>query len=173
MNTHIHLSAEASKYFNSQKDTKTAWIKCEDGIHLLELVDNFSIDKKLLSLVKGNIARIVIHLIYDESRKKEIKAAIAFGIGKITEKKLRKIYRATGFFRSSMYADSAADDAADINCNTFMVGMNVINAVCNAALKSGNDYTDIERKTRQDIADICRKYLTDAVFEIIDNIRSL
>ena len=146
---------------------KEAWEQCSRGDWMLWIAAKIAIDIKLLTLAKGYSAKTVYHLMTDDKSKNAVIAAINFGRGLITLAELKESADAAADVAADVAyaaaaaaaADAAADVAADANAAAAAADANAADANAAAAAKTKN-----QKKT----ADICRKYLTKAVFAALN-----
>jgi hypothetical protein len=145
-----------------------------------------------LTLTKGHCANTVRHLMKDKRSRDAVDAAIAYGEGKITREELNNF--SDDAMAAYIDADFAANDAISINStDAYIIDAsasaanaafevintenNVIDAIHVAVVTAeatdvaaGNVAAgEVDRiKNQQKTADICRKYLTNAVMKRLD-----
>jgi hypothetical protein len=154
----------ALDYYATQPDFETAWDNCHRGDWMLWIAKRLGVNLQLLTLAKGYCANTVRHLMKDERSIAAVDAAIAFGEGRITRDELDDAYYAatTNAAAAAYYAaDSAAAAAADATDDA---------ADSAAAAAADDDGVGAKTKNQKQTADICRKYLTDAVFTKITEV---
>jgi hypothetical protein len=126
-----------------------------------------------LTLAKGHCANTVRHLMEDERSLKAVDAAIAFGEGKIGKKQLDDavddavdVDDDDAYAAAAAYAAYAADDAY-----AAAVGDDAYAAVVAAYAAAAYAYADADarKQSRQQTADICRKYLPLEIWNEIDS----
>lgn len=140
--TKFDACQDAVMWFKQFDTDRDAWNACHRGDWMLWIAIRLGVDIHLLTLASGRCAETVIHLMNDQRSVDAVKAAIAFGEGKITEDELRMAAYAA---RSATYA--AAYDAA-------------ATYAAHAARK----------KNQLTTANICREVLTDAVFDKLNQL---
>ena len=160
-----------AQQYNSFKEI---WAACPRGDWMLWLAKALEVDVQTLTLAKAYCAKTVYHLLEDERSKDAIVAAINFGRGLITDAELQNTaaaaataadaaaaaYTAAYTAAAAAYtatAATAAATAADAAAYTATAATAAATAADAAA------YT-AEIKNRLLTANICRKYLTQAVF---------
>jgi hypothetical protein len=138
---------------------KNDWNKGISPDGMLNVAGIFNINKRILTLAKGHCANTVRHLMMDDRSIKAVDTAIAFGEGRATESELNIAYYHVYNINSSIYNENiiyahlAATTACNNNMNTAYF-----------TYKSSTDKKENEKLT----ADICRKYLTELVFNSLD-----
>jgi len=131
--------------------------QAERGDWLLWLAKRIKIDIRPLTLAKALCAKTVIHLMEDKRSKDAVNLAERFGTDlTITEEDLKNAAAAAAAADAAAYAaayaayvaaDAAAADAAD------------------AAAYAAADAAAARIKNQLETANICREYLTTAVFK--------
>ena len=119
---------------------------CHRGDWLLWLAKKVDVDLRLRTLAKGHCANTVRHLMKDERSIKAVDVAIAFGEGKATREELD----------AAAYAAVAAVAAA-------------AGAAAAAYAAAGAAYAAVAAN-RQQAADICRKYIGEALIEKVNQL---
>jgi hypothetical protein len=141
----IDLGAcEGARVWAKGKTIEEVINTCHRGDWLLWLAKKVDVDFRLLTLAKGHCAATVLHLMKDELSRKAVEVAIRYGEGNATDAELRAADAAAYAADAAAYAADAAAYAAD--------------AAAYAAAKQAN---------QKATADICRKYLTEAIIEKI------
>jgi len=133
------------------KDLKEAWETCPRGDWMLWLAAMLKVNHRTLTLAKGRCAETVVHLMKDKRSINAVNAAIAYGNGKINNEELAAAAAAAAVANADSlaayaYADAAAYAYAD--------------AAAHAAARV---------KNQKATADICRKILTEEVFNKYNN----
>lgn len=118
---------------------------CHRGDWLLWLAKKVDVDLRLRTLAKGHCANTVRHLMTDERSLNAVDVAIAFGEGKATREELDAVAYAA-------YAAVGAD------------------AAYTAAAAAYTYVADADALNRQQIADICRKYVGEALIEKVNQL---
>jgi hypothetical protein len=113
---------------------------CHRGDWLLWLAKKVDVDLRLHTLAKGHCANAVRYLMKDERSIKAVDVAIAFGEGRATREEL-----------------DAYSDAADF-------------AAVAAVSAAASTYVTFGALNRQQIADICRKYIGEALIEKVNQL---
>lgn len=160
---------EGLNYFLSQPSFKDAWNNCPRGDWMLWLAAKINIDERTLYLARGYCANTVIHLMKDERSKNAVKMTIKYGRNKATKKELKAAYAAAICATATAAADDAATDAA------YAADAADAAAVCAAATAAATAAAyaaataaaayAAKTKNQKKTADMCRKYLTKAIFE--------
>ena len=141
-------ACEAATEFVAQFGTiKEAWEACPRGDWMLWAAKKIRVDRRLLVGAAGQCARTVQHLMKDPRSLAALDACDKYATGEIGEKELSA---------AAAHVVAAADAAAAAAYAAYAAAHVV--AAADAARK----------ENRQKTADICRKMLTVAVFEIID-----
>jgi len=158
-----------------------AWHNCPRGDWMLWIASKLQVDERILTLAKGKCAETVIHLMNQRS-KDAVKAAIAFGEGKINRAELNKYIYAAAAAAADSYAayaayaaaaDSyAADTAADSAADSYAADAADATDAAYAATDSYAAYAAyaaaaaVAKKQNQlQTANICREILTNEVFK--------
>jgi hypothetical protein len=172
---------DALAWYKEQPDSRTAWEKCHRGDWMLWIATKLGIDDRILTLAKGHCAATVLHLMKDKRSRDAVHAAINYGEGKINRAQLEKAADdaidviVAHIYRVPDVAAHAAVDAAAVITDTHRVAAATAFAAywadyCDAICDATRDITcddNIKRENLQKTANICRQYLTDAVFEKI------
>ena len=178
---------DAAKYYDACKSSKEAWNNCPRGDWMLWIALKLGVNIKILTLAKVHCALTMKHLIKDKRSIKALEVALKFANNKATLKELKIAANV-----ANVAADAAADDAdvaayvantaADV-ANTAAYAVNAAanadNAAyaaadaaayaVNAAANAAYDVADAAKiKNQLKTANICRKYLTESVCEIIN-----
>ena len=176
-----------------------AWKNCPRGDWMLWIASKLGVDKRTLVLTKGYCAKTVIHLMKDKRSKDAVIAAIQYGKGLIeddvlaayTDAAYAAAYAAAADAAYAAYADNAAyTDAAYAAAYAAAADAAYTAAADNAAYTDAVDnaayaaayaadnaaYADAaaaayaaKTKNQMKTARICRKYLTKAVMDKINN----
>ena len=136
-------------------------------------------DKRLLTLAKGHCANTVRHLMKDERCIQAVDAAIAYGNSEILECELAAAYSAAYAAADAAAADADADVAyaaaaaysaaayADADADVAYAAAAAYSAAAYAdAYADAAAYAAARKKSHQQAADICRKYLPIEVWNI-------
>jgi len=174
---------EAVKYVQSCRNYRQAWNKCERGDWMLWIANRIGVDDKTLTHAKYLCANQVRHLMKDKRSIAALNACKDYVEGKITRKRLDTYadaayadaaYAAAAdaaaaaayaayAAAAAAYAAYAAADAADAAYAAAAAAY----AAAAAAYAAAYDAA-IRKELLKKSADICRKILTEAVFEIWD-----
>jgi hypothetical protein len=119
---------------------------CHRGDWLLWLAKKVDVDLRLRTLAKGHCANTVRHLMTDERSIKAVDVAIAFGEGKATREELD----------AAAYAAYAAAGADAAYAAAYAADADAAYAAAAA--------------NRQQAADICRKYIGEALIEKVNQL---
>jgi hypothetical protein len=178
----------------ADKTSEQVIAECHRGDWLLWLAKKLDVDFHLLTLAKGHCANTVRHLLKDERSIAAVDAAIAFGEGKITREDLTAAYAADATYADAAYAvaayaaDAAAADASDATYAAAAAAVYAAAAAAAAAYAaaaaaayaaaaaaaayaaaaSDAAYAAAayaKKNNQIQTADICRKYLTEAILE--------
>ena len=155
----------------SGKTWQEVYTTCHRGEWLLWLFAKTNPDDlRELTLAKGHCANTVRHLMKDERSIAAVDAAIAFGEGKITKKKLdAAAASAAAAAAYAAYADYAAADAA---AAAAAASATAATATATAATATASAAADAafsaaaKKENQQQTADICRKYLPIEMWNI-------
>lgn len=147
------------KEFYLKFDTfEDAWNNCHRGDWMLWIAKKLKVDLRLLTLAKGHCAATVLHIMKDERSKKAVEVAISFGEGKATHEQLTS---------AAADAADAADDAADAaSYAAYAAAADADDAYAAYAAAAAAD--DASYANRKQTSDICRQFLTEEVFKIIN-----
>lgn len=165
---------EGEKYLRKYKTLRGAWKHCKRGDWMLWLAERLNVNIRLLTLAKGYCANTVRHLMKDERSIAAVDAAIAFGRGEITREELDKaaVAAALAAADAANAAYIAAADAAVYTADAAHAAADAAHAAADAhadAADAAADAADAaaaaRKKNQKETADICRKYITDAVME--------
>jgi hypothetical protein len=137
---------DAIAFRNQYATFEDAWQACPPGDWMLWIAEQSGVDIRLLTLAKGHCAATILHLMEDERSRKAVEIAIAFGEGKASLEELHKV--AEDAFDAYYYAKFHSAAAYSAASSKFP-------AYCAAGIYANRKMT----------ADICRKYLTDAVMK--------
>lgn len=160
----------------ADKDFETIWETCHRGDWMLWLAKKVGVNKRVLTLAKCHCANTVRHLMKDELSINAVDVAIKYGNGEASESELAYAASAAA---AAAYAASAADDAAAYAAYAAAyaaasaadaAAASAAYAAYAAADAASSAYaaSSAARKASQKAtADICRKYLTNAVTEKI------
>lgn len=167
------------EYYNSHPDFETAWNNCERGDWMLWMAKRLNVDDRVFTLARAHCANTVRHLMKDVRSLDAVDAAIKYGNGEISRVDLIEYaidalsaavdacaaYAYT-YSYTSYYACTASTSASDetnynsASCAACAVSSDAIDDVC---------AFDARESNQKETADICRKYLTDEVFNKIKN----
>lgn len=166
------------------KSVKDAWEACPRGDWLLWTASSLGVDRKLLMLAKVECASTAKHLMNDERSIRSLEVAKKYALGEATEQELSNAaidahaafslvaydasrtiaayatyaaYAATEDVRDADMDSCAADDAAT--------------AIYEAEMRAGASACPghiAKYRNQTETANICRKLLTNAVFEQIE-----
>jgi hypothetical protein len=142
---------------------KEAWEQCPRGDWMLWIAKKLEVDIKILTLAKGYCAKTVYHLMNDKRSQDAVIGAINFGKGHISQAQLKELATA-----ATAYADTAGTAtayAAATAATDTAIGTAYATAIAASYTAIAASYTATEKKNQKKTADICRKYLTKAVFE--------
>ena len=117
---------------------------------MLWIAQKLGVDVLKITTAKALCASTVRHLMQDERSRHAIDVAIKFGDGDASADE------------SSRAADAAADDAAAAAADA---------AYAAAYAAADADAAAAKKKNRKETADICRRILTNVVFESIDKLK--
>ena len=137
---------DALEFRKKYKTFRVAWNNCPRGDWMLWLAEKLQVDRRLLVLTGGHCANTVRHLMGDERSTKGVDACIAYGEGRIGEDELDAAMDAAWAVRAAGAAAWAVRAAAW--------------AVRAAAWDANQNQN----------ADICRKFMTQAVMEKIKSL---
>src|SRR3990167_9148624 len=175
---------DAIEYYDTCKSSEKAWNNCPRGDWMLWIASKLGVDIKILTLTKVHCALTVRHLIKDKRSIKALEVALKFANGKATLKELKIADSAAHVAAHINYANAAhaaayacanATNAAAYITNA----TDTVNTIANAAAyvaayaadaaNADANYTDAAKiKNQLKTANICRKYLTESVCEIIN-----
>lgn len=177
-------SGDILKKYKTKQLFQQTWENCPRGDWMLWVAFKLGVNEKKRTLVKGHCANTVRHLMKDKQSRDAVDAAIAYGQGKIDEKKLNKFasiacptvsantdiykkYKDSCNFREKAVYDAAFFAASLIDvCGVIN---EVVIAASSAACDANNDgtahvdYNSTKISANKKLADICRKYLTKEV----------
>ena len=142
---------EALEFRKGYATFEEAWNYCPRGDWMLWLAEKLQVDRRLLVLTGGHCANTVRHLMGNERSTKGVDACIAYGEGRIGEDELDAAMDAAWAVRAAM---AAARDAA-------------WDAAMDAAWAARDAAWDANQNQN---ADICRKFMTQAVMEKIKSL---
>lgn len=165
--TKYYPCEEALKWYNQQPLTKAAWENCHRGDWMLWIAHKLNVNIRTLTLAKAYCAKTIYHLLEKQGSREAIVAAINFGRGLIDEKELVNAASAATYITN--IAACTATYAADIStyvAAVINIGDYAAHTAANAAVNA-NAANVAKIKNQKKTADICRKYLTEAVFEKI------
>ena len=137
---------EAQKYFANASTIEEVVKTCPRGDWGLWLASRLNVDKRLLTLTAGHCANTVRHLMKDPRSIAAVDAAIAFGEGRIGVDELEEARK------GARDADNAAAASA-------------ASAASSAAYAA---YADTYTANLLATADICRKYLSEAIINEVN-----
>ena len=187
----IKLGAcESAKEWAGDMPIEELVTTCDRGDWGLWLAKKVDVDLRLRTLAKGHCANTVRHLMKDERSIKAVDVAIAFGEGRATRKELDAAADAAYVAATAAGAAAAADDdaAADAAADAAYVaataaataavyvaalaaaaaGAAAYAAAGAAAAAAADD--DADTANRQQTADICRKYIGEALIEKVNQL---
>ena len=143
----------AIDYYENCKSSEEAWNNCLRGDWMLWIASMLGVDIKTLTLTKVHCALTVKHLMKDKHGLDALEAGLKFVNNEITSEELK-------------IAANAAVDAAN--------AAHAVDAYAAARAAADDAYTPdyvaaraAKIKNQKETADICRKYLTKAVFKKI------
>lgn len=156
---------EAIDWYKGQPDSRTAWEICHRGDWMLWIASRLGVSDRLLTLAKGYCAKTVMHLMKDRRSRQAVKVAIAYGEGRATKEDLGKAAEIAYAAVAEAYtaAEAYTDDDAAAEAAVAAADDDAY-----AAAEAAAEAAAAWKKNQQKTADICRKYLTKAVFEIIE-----
>ena len=159
-----HEAIEFRSKFNSFAE---AWEACPRGDWMLWIASKVGVETRTLTLAKGYCAKTVIHLMKDKRSRAAVKAAIAFGKGKISREELTAAAAyAAAAAAAAAYADAAA--AAAAAAYAYAAYAATAAAAAAAAYADADAAAAAAKKENQlKTAKICLKYLTKAVMDLI------
>jgi hypothetical protein len=156
---------EGLKYYESKASYEQAWNDCECGDWMLWIAYKLGVDDRIHTRAKALCANTIRRLMTDKRSTDAIDAALRYADGKISREELNKYAAdaaaafADADAASSVYADAAAAAAA-------VAVVYASSAASSAYADAAAGIFDISRKDNQlATANICRKVLTEAVFE--------
>ena len=161
----IKLGAcESAKEWAGDMPIEELVTTCDRGDWGLWLAKKVDVDLRLRTLAKGHCANTVRHLMKDERSIKAVDVAIAFGEGRATRKELdaaadAAYVAATAAATAAVYVAALAAAAA---------GAAAYAAAGAAAAAAADD--DADTANRQQTADICRKYIGEALIEKVNQL---
>lgn len=164
--TDLNACSDAMDWLQD-KTVEEAVATAPKGEWLLWLAHRISIDKKLLTLTAGHCANTVRHLMTDKRSADAVDAAIAFGEGRISQSELDQCAEAaraawaTEAARAVWAAETEAARAAWAAWAAW--GAAWVTGAVEAATATAREQN--EKQT----ADICRKYIGDAIIEAVNN----
>ena len=158
--------------------------KCHRGDWLLWLAQKVNVDFQKLTLVKGYCTQTIIHLMKDERSVQAVQAAINFGNGLINKQQLEAAaYAAYAAAAYAVVANAAAADAAAYAAAAAAYAAAAAAAAADAAYAYAAyaayaaDAADAayaadaaKIKNQQLTADICRKYISEDIIKLVNNL---
>ena len=185
------------EYFNSKASFEEAWNDCQRGDWMLWTAAELKINDRLLIKAKALCTNTVRHLMEDNRSTDAIDAALLYADGKISREELRR-HDSCGAYCDAYYncsnnitrialcAAAAADLVFNYNDHDYdafsfyTASYTAAYAAYAAAYFSAAIHAPYIsyvfvipcKKNQQQTADICRKILTEAVFEKINKLKS-
>jgi hypothetical protein len=161
--------SEALNFYNSFETAAEAWEKCERGDWMLWIASKLQVDVKKLVLAKALCANTVRNLMRDKRSKEAVYVALRFGRGKATNKELNAAYDAAAAAAAAAYDAAAAAAAAayDAAADAAAAADADADAAAAADADAAAAYDAAKKENRMKTANICRKILTEVVFEKI------
>ena len=189
---------EALKWYASQDTFQKAWQNCHRGDWMLWFAAKLRVEERIIVLTGGYCAKTVLHLMKDQRSRNAVQVAINYGEGRTSTERLAAADAAAyaaAYAAYAAYAAAAADAAAHAAHAAAAAAAYAADAAAYAAahtaaadaaadaaayaaadaaahaVNTGQTVhtADVAReKNLQETADICRRYLTDAVFEIVN-----
>ena len=170
---------EAIQFYNQFDTPKEAWDKCPRGDWMLWIASKLQVDYRELVLAKALCSNTVRYLMKDNRSKNAVYVAFMYGREKATKDELRAAayaaYAAADAAADADYATyatyAAAYAAADAAAYAADAAAYAADATYTAAYAATTyaAYAAAAKKTNQmKTADICRKILTECVFEKIE-----
>lgn len=145
---------ESVKYLEQFETMQEAWQACERGDWMLSMAQLLGVDIKTLTLAKVECAETVGHLMKDKRSLNALEVARKFANGEATIGELNDAACDAYAASAAAYAAAAAADVA----------ADAAYAADDAAYAAYAADDDAKDNNRQQTADICRKVLTEAVF---------
>ena len=182
---------DAKSYYDSQSSSEEAWNNCLRGDWMLWIASMLGVDIKTLTLTKVHCALTVKHLMKDKHGLDALEAGLKFVNNEITSEELKiaanaavdaaNAAHAVDAYAAAraaahvvVYAAYAAYAAAHVVAYAAHVAANTAYAdyVAAHAVYAAYDAANVAAraakiKNQKETADICRKYLTKAVFKKI------
>jgi MoxR-like ATPase len=168
--------SEALKFYNSFDTTEEAWEKCECGDWMLWIASKLQVDIMKLTLAKALCANTVRHLMEDKRSRESVYVAVRFGRGKATKEELASASASA----AAAYAAAAAAYAASASAAAASASADAAAAYAAAAADADAAAADASadaasaasarKNNRMATAEICRKILTQVVFEKIKEV---
>ena len=182
--------SEAVRFYNSCQTSEEAWNTCPRGDWMLWIAQKIGVDLQTVTLAKALCANTVRHLMTDRRSKDALLVAIKFGRGRATINELSDAYIAA---HDAAYAAcaAAAHDAAYAACAAAAAAYDAAYDAADAAYAAAAAAYDAafaadaayaaafaadaayaaayaaKKRNQLKTANICRKILTEKVFEII------
>jgi len=127
---------DAMEWLFSQTTLEEAWENCTRGDWLLWLVAALDVNERKLLLVKGLVARQVIHLMNDKRSIAAVRAALDYGKGRIGKDELEKaaLTARKVIIDTDYYYDDISTNAAYAACAACTTASSAVffNVVVNA-----------------------------------------
>ena len=189
---------EGLAFYEGKASFKEAWESCPRGDWMLWFAKKLEIDIRILTLAKAYCAKTVYHLLPNEESRNAIVIAINFGKNLATDKELVDAYIATNAYATdyvsytpavrsaaatvrgvalsivadttyaATYAADCAAYAADYAAEAYATEAVNIKKKKVKTIDSQKVFTQAKIKNQLKTANICRKYLTKAVFEALN-----
>lgn len=155
----------AKRWLESQKDAKKAWVTCERGDWMMWLLEKLNFERRLMTRIKVEQAKIVEHLMTDQRSIDALRASERYADGEIERYELDN-YAAAAYEAA---AAAAADDYAAYGAYAAYAAATAYAAYAayaaayfadaDAALAVANA-ADNRQKTLKKCADIVREHVS-------------